>query len=449
MSGSYLDALTFIWERSAYDRGFISNPFSGPSGPERGLLRTRAVLDALGAPDRDLPIVHVAGSKGKGSTCAYLASIGRSAGYRTGLYTSPHLHSFRERIAIGSEPIDEPTFAALTTKTRSAVRAVERDVPELGEVTAFELLTALAMLAFAEANCDLAIIEVGLGGTWDATNVVHPKVAVITKLDLEHTNVLGSTIAEIAANKAGIIESLVPTVTAAQDADAQAVIEARARDLHAPMFVAGDAFRWSGTWRDFAWEGFDQRIERLGTGMPGAHQVENASLAIAAWQLLTDGDLAASADIIRSGIRQAALPGRFERVTIDGRHWIFDGAHTPVAAAALAAELAETIGRPITAIVGMLDDKDAHGFLVALSPAIRRLILTAPRSPRARSVDDLLPIAHSAVPQVTPSKTMQDALEIAQQDADTDPILVTGSFSVVAEAREELGLAKPDPPVQP
>ncbi len=218
---SYRAALRFIRERSDYAHGHISNPRSGPSGAERGLRRMRALLDTLGAPDRRYPIAHIAGSKGKGSTAIALAAIGRAAGYRTGLSTSPHLHSFRERIAIDGSPVDERRFAALACECQTAIEHLERDRPELGSVTAFELLTAMGLLDFAERACDLAVVEVGLGGTFDATNVVDPAVTVITRLDLEHTQILGDSIASIAENKAGIITPGVPVVTTSQIPEAR------------------------------------------------------------------------------------------------------------------------------------------------------------------------------------------------------------------------------------
>lgn len=441
----FTTALRLIWERSSYDRGYVSNPFSGPAGPELGLRRTRALLDALGAPDRRYPIVHVAGSKGKGSTCAYVSAIARAAGIRAGLYTSPHLHSFRERIAIDGTPVDEPAFANLTKTTMDVLVPLESARPELGAFTAFELLTAMALLAFAQQECALGVVEVGLGGTYDATNVIDPTVSVITRLDLEHTHVLGETIAEIAGNKAGIIKAGIPAITALQEPAALAVIKRVAATQSAPVFVAGRDFHWTGGWRDFGWSDRVREIAGLRTGMAGGHQMENAALAIAAWQQLGGTGLRAGENEIRIGVRAASLPGRFERVSVDGQEWILDGAHTPVAATALANEVLAEFGRPAIAVVGFLRDKHPGAFLASFAPAVSRLFVTAPANPRAIPVDELLPIARTANSQITLSETLETSMQLARSSNDSSlPIVVTGSLTLVAEARTLLGLGRAD-----
>ena len=445
-AGDYQSALQLIRERSDYDRGFITNPRSGPSGPEFGLLRTRALLDELGPPDRAYPIAHVAGSKGKGSTSAFIAGIGSAAGYRTGLSTSPHLHSFRERIAIDGAPIGEPFFAALACETETAIRRLERERPELGMVTAFELLTVMALLAFAQSSCDLAVVEVGLGGTYDATNVVTPVVSIITRLDLEHTQILGDTIESIAANKAGIIKTHVPVVTAEQEAAALAVIEATTIQQDAQLLISGRDFETSGTWRGFSWSGQRRRLDHIHAGMAGPHQMENASLAIAAWTCLEERGFSASDDAIRTGIGSVALPGRFERVSVEGCAWILDGAHTPLAAAALAVEVLDDVGAPIPAIVGLLNDKHPAEFFEALAPCVSEVILTESRNPRALPVNELAPTATAVVSQVTLSGDLETSLHEARARAGANiPVLITGSLALVGEARELLHLAAAGP----
>lgn len=443
---SYRAALRFVRERSDYAHGHISNPRSGPSGAERGLLRMRALLDTLGAPDRHYSIAHIAGSKGKGSTAAFLASIGRVAGYRTGLSTSPHLHSFRERIAIDGFPVDERRFADLAFECQTAIERLERDHPALGSITAFELLTAMGLLDFAERACDLAVVEVGLGGTFDATNVIDPAVAVITRLDLEHTQILGDSIVSIAENKAGIIAPGIPVVTTSQLPEARAVIEATAARLTAPLFIDGRDFGMRGTWRDFSWTSPGRYIDHLRTGMAGPHQMENASLAIAAWEQLTPSGFTASDAVIREGIRNTTLPGRFERVTIEDRIWILDGAHTPVAAAALATELLDEIGKPISIIAGFLNDKHPEPFLQALAPAVSELLLTEPPNPRAVATDALLLIADALCIPAVAYPQLADAIQQAiARGEPQSTIAITGSLALIAEARELLGLAIADP----
>ncbi len=446
VSHDYLAALRLVHERSNYEQGFITNPRSGPSGPGLGLLRMRALLDELGSPDHAYPIVHVAGSKGKGSTSAFVAGIGSVAGYRTGLSTSPHLHSFRERITIDSKLVGESLFASLTFETEAAIQHLERQRPEFGMVTAFELLTAMALLAFAEQSCDLAVVEVGLGGTYDATNVVTPAVTIITRLDLEHTQILGNTIESIAANKAGIIKAGVPVITVDQEPAALSVIEEVALQQDAPLLIAGRNFIAAGTWRDFSWSGPARRLEHVRAGMAGPHQMENAALAIAAWSCLEHQGLAASNEAIRSGIGSASLPGRFERISIDGRTWILDGAHTPLAAATLAVEVLDEFGVPVPAIVGLLNDKHPAEFFDALAPCISEVILTEPRNPRALPLSELAPTANAVISQVTTSEDLETSLRNARARTGAEvPVLITGSLALVGEARELLRLAVADP----
>jgi dihydrofolate synthase/folylpolyglutamate synthase len=287
----YRSALRAIWERSAYDRGFISNPFAGDAAADLGLRRTATLLDRLGRPHERYGIVHVAGSKGKGSTCAFIDAILRTAGYRAGRYTQPHLHTMRERIAVAGRPIDESAFAALTRRALDAARTVERERPELGEVTAFELATAMALDHFASAGCDLAVVEVGLGGTLDATNVVTPLVSVITALDLEHTAVLGDTLPKIAAQKAGIIKPGRPVAVSPQSPEALAVIEQVAKERESALYVGGRDWEWTGTWRSFSATGPWGTFENLTSGLVGRHQIDNACVAIAATWLLSSPDV--------------------------------------------------------------------------------------------------------------------------------------------------------------
>ena len=444
-SDEFRQALDFIESRSGYARGYISSPASRTGGLELGLARTRALLDALGSPDRAYPIVHIAGSKGKGSTGAFVASIGRAAGFRTGLSTSPHLHTFLERIAIDGNAIGQGGFARIAKVVESSVDALERDRPELGRVTAFELLTVMALLAFADAGCELAVVEVGLGGTYDATNVVTPAVSVITRLDFEHTQILGETLAEIATNKAGIVKPGVPVVTALHEPEAMTVIEQTARSRHAPLLVAGRSFAWTGEWRSFTWSNDVRRIDDLRTGMSGDHQMENAALAICAWEALEPTGIRVSNEAIREGLKNATLPGRFERIEAHGRTWILDGAHTPVAAAALADALLAELGQPVAVIAGMLRDKHPEQFFAALAPAVQALIVTTPANPRAIPADMLALMASSADSQPIASENLETSLAMARAQFPADlPVVITGSFTLVAEARERFGLALPD-----
>lgn len=446
---SYRDALRAIWDRSGYDRGYVSNPFWGDDAAKLGLRRTSALLDRLGRPQERYGILHVAGSKGKGSTCAVAASILRAAGYRVGRSTSPHLHTFRERIAVDDEPIDEPAFAALTLRALHAAEALERDVPELGEVTAFELTTAMGLDYMAAARCDVAVVEVGLGGTLDATNVVTPLASAITALDLEHTAVLGETLPEIAANKAGIIKPGRPVAVSPLAPEALEVVERVAREQDSPVIVGGRDWRVSGAWNRFTAEGPWGRFEDLRSGLAGDHQMENAGLAVAAIWLLGTAGYPVAEPAVRSGLAAAHWPGRFERVSVGTVEVVLDGAHTPASARALAAALtAEYPGRRAVVVLGAMGDKDPAALAGALAPAVREVIATAARGPRSASPSSIAQGVQRTGLGVEERPTVNEALNEAVRVAGSDGlVVVTGSLAVVAEAREALGLAQSDPPV--
>ncbi|HWV36508.1 MAG TPA: folylpolyglutamate synthase/dihydrofolate synthase family protein [Thermomicrobiales bacterium] len=439
---SYEDALAAIWKRSGYDRGFISNPFAGDDAARSGLLRTAGVLERLGNPERDYRIVHIAGSKGKGSTTVTVDALLRAAGHRTGRFISPHLHSYRERIVVQDRPISEEDFAALTADALAATEALEHDAPELGDVTAWELSTAMALCWYARAGCEIAVIEVGMGGTLDATNVVDPEIAIITRLDYEHSAVLGDTLTEIAGNKAGIIKPGKPVVTTDQPAEALAVIEARARETGSRLILAGRDFTVTGTDLDFTFTSGSESISGLHTALAGRHQVENTALAIAAVRTITD----ISADQIRQGLAAVVHPGRFEEVRIDaGRTVVIDGAHSPVAARALVRALQDRYpGQQAAFVIGMLQDKDVSSFTATLEPLAAHWYLAPPASPRALATETLIPILAGSSTPVDSAPSVADSLAAAMA-APHPLIVVTGSLTTVADARVALGLARNDP----
>jgi dihydrofolate synthase / folylpolyglutamate synthase len=440
----YKQALAELWRRSSYERGLISDPFGDAARAEQGLARMRALLAALGDPHRHVPVVLIAGSKGKGSTGAFIVSAAAQAGHRVGFYTSPHLHRFPERISIDGELLPDREFAAEARTVADAARRLETSQPQIGQVTTFEMLTAMAFNAFAGRGCRLAIIEVGLGGRYDSTNVVDPIVSAITRIDLEHIAVLGPTYADIAWQKAGILRRGVPSVTSPQVPDAAETIRSVAKEVGSPLQIGGRDWTWSGTWRSFEAKGPWGILSRLSLGIPGPHQVENACTALAALRVLAAAGIHMPEEAIRTGLATAHWPGRFERHTINNRDLVFDGAHTPAAAAALVEAWRDVIGAiPATVVLGMGADKDAGAFLTALQPLISRLIATRANSPRAASPDIIaqaaaaLGIPHEVQPSVA------KALEVALSRPKA-PILVTGSLFVAGEGREAVGLAEPD-----
>jgi len=436
----YLNALRQLWDRSAYDRGFISNPFAGDDFAALGLRRTREVLSRLGNPQNSLRILHVAGSKGKGSTTAFAASILTEAGFRTGRYTSPHLHTFRERFAIDDRLISESGFADIWDRAVFEARMVERAHPDLGPATAFELTTAMAFDYLCAMRCQTAVIEVGLGGTLDSTNVVSPESTIITALDYEHTSVLGSTLGEIASNKAGIIKPGVPVATAVLDQEALGVIAAKAEEQKAPWLLAGRDWRWERNGERFDLHGPWGTFRELKSGLIGDHQIDNASLAVAGLWAMLGENLAEEA--VRDGLTKTRWPGRFEVVTRNTQTIVVDGAHTPAAAAALARAFKSNYGEDrAVVILGMLNDKDAKAFVNALREIASRFIAITPQTPRALAAGDLAAtIAAEGIP-VEIAGSMNEALLMTENALS----VITGSLTTVAWAREALGIATADP----
>jgi dihydrofolate synthase/folylpolyglutamate synthase len=440
----YKRALAELWRRSSYERGLISDPFGDSARAERGLQRMRGLLAALGNPHLNLPTVHIAGSKGKGSTGAFIASAAKEAGHRVGFYTSPHLHRFPERLTVDGRPLADDAFAVEALTVAAAARRLETSEPDLGQVTTFEMLTAMALNAFARCGCQLAVIEVGLGGRYDSTNVIDPIVSVITRIDLEHTAVLGPTYEDIAWQKAGILRRGVPSVSSPQvPAAAKTIVEAAA-EVGSPLQMAGRDWSWNGTWRSFDAKGPWGTLSNLTLGIRGAHQVENASTALAALHVLSAAGILVPEESIRTGLASASWPGRFERITDGTRVIVFDGAHTPAAANALVEAWRDSEGTVrATVVLGMGADKDPRAFLSALRPLVSHLIVTRADSPRAANPDL---IARAAAALGIPHE-VQRSVAVAVDAAtarDACPILITGSLFVVGEGREAFGLAEPD-----
>jgi dihydrofolate synthase/folylpolyglutamate synthase len=346
------------------------------AGMRLGLERIEGLLAAIGNPEQRYELVQVGGTNGKGSVSAMLATILKAAGRRVGLFTSPHLVSYRERIRVNGEPIPEDAVA-------DGVEALGTLIARL-DATMFEATTALALDHFAREAVDVAVLEVGIGGRLDATTVGRPAAAVITSISMDHEAWLGPTLAAIAGEKAAIIRSGL-AFSAAQDPDAAAVIEGRARAVGVPLSVVGRELSvrvrevTPGAQRiDCAGPGF--RVDDVGLSMLGTFQPPNALLAVAAAHALGAGEAA-----IRDGLARVSWPGRFQ--VIGAGPWlVLDGAHNPAGAAALADSLRATFGnRPVTFVLAISSDKDVRGILAALVPLARRVILT--RSSNARSLD--------------------------------------------------------------
>jgi dihydrofolate synthase/folylpolyglutamate synthase len=448
-NADYAGAAARIMARSALAQGVLADQLAGDAAAEQGLRRTRALTDALGRPQDSLTIVHVAGTKGKGSTVAFISSILVAAGVRTGRLTSPHLARLTERITIDERDIDDETFVAITDLVLSRVETLERDRPELGRCNVLEVLFATALVAFREAGCRVAVIEVGIGGRLDTTNIVDPAVSVITTLDLEHTAILGDTLAEIAFEKAGIVKPGRPVIVAPQPAIALDVIRQRAAASGSRLLVIGNE---EGT-------ADERRI-----GLAGPHQRGNAALAVAALRELgsLDPGLTADSDAIRSGLARAWLPGRFEVVPPDAVRLlagvdasgavpvvVLDGAHTPRAAAALRETLDTTVvsqSGALLALCGFAADKDIRAFLGALRPdRVQPVAAASPRAVPTLAISgiaaDLGIVVMEGPDTVGPALRRVVRDEAMTGESPLATVVVTGSFIVVAEARAALGLS--------
>ncbi len=420
-------------------RELVSELFPRLTGGIRwGTDKTARLLASVGDPQRRFRSVHIGGTNGKGSVSATIASVLGAAGHRTGLYTSPHLCTFRERIQIQGEPISE---TALVDAARRLWPAVRREEPSF-----FEATTAIAFLAFAEAGVEIAAVEVGLGGRLDATNVVEPEVAVITNIARDHAEYLGETLEVIAREKAGIIKPDVPLVTAEGVAEVQAVLRARAREVGAPFhLLEPDAvdrvsFDLEGTRFRIHTEAWGEL--ELHTPLIGAHQARNTALAVRALELLPP-DLRPGPEAVVRGVASVRWPGRFDRRRIGDRTWVFDAAHNAAAAEALARVLRMLEpNRPLVFLVGILSDKDWAAMLEPLLEVADALVLTVPPSaPVHRRWDPNAAAAMLGDARAVVRPDFGNALEEARVLARDGTIVVTGSFHTVGDALAALGQA--------
>jgi dihydrofolate synthase/folylpolyglutamate synthase len=392
------------------------------TGMRPGLERIEALLDAIGRPERSFTIAQVGGTNGKGSISAMLAAILQAAGRRVGLYTSPHLRHYRERIRVDGRPISKSDFV-------DGVEALGTQIARL-DATVFEAGTALALDHFCRQRVDVAVLEVGLGGRLDATTVGSPRVVVIGPIDYDHQHELGDTLTLIAGEKAAIIRSGV-AFTARQDSEAEAVLERRAAEVAVPLVREGRELHV--TPRGFTLDvqrvdlaGPDWRMTDVACGLLGVYQPGNALLAAAAAR-----ELGANEAAIREGLRGARWPGRFQIFRRDPLT-ILDGAHNPAGARALAASLrAYFPGRPVTFVIGILADKDAGGILAALRPLASRIVLTASTNPRAAAPAALRALLPGACVETAGSP--KEALARARSDAPDGLVCVAGSLSLIGD----------------
>ncbi|MFM7070447.1 MAG: bifunctional folylpolyglutamate synthase/dihydrofolate synthase [Planctomycetota bacterium] len=468
------DTLDFLYGRIDYER---TPP---PSKREFKLQSMRSLMRRLGDPQDGLRIVHVAGTKGKGSTAAMTAAILRAAGLRTALYTSPHLESITERVAVDGAPCPLDDFRRLAARVRGPVEELDREAEAAGIAaggpTFFDIVTAIAFLRFAESQCDAVVLEVGLGGRLDSTNVCRPDVSVITTISFDHTQQLGNTLALIAGEKAGIIKPGVPTVSGVLPDEPREVIARVARERQSPLFELG---------RHFHFQRLDQAANRIaywetpsaaGVGTPstnvtdsanaanaahaltlgsleatvklrGDHQALNAAVAIAAIHRLREAGWRIGDDAIQTGLASVVCPARIEQVA-DHPIVILDAAHNVASIEALIETLNQDhADRPRVAVFAVNRDKDVPGILRRLLAAFPHIILTQfHNNPRVLPVDELASLAReltrslgTATPRIEIARDTAAALQTARAATPVDGLIcVTGSFFLAAEARRLL-----------
>jgi dihydrofolate synthase/folylpolyglutamate synthase len=431
-----------------------------PSRMVPDLDRITDVLDLLGSPQQAFDSIHITGTNGKTTTARLVDALLREFGIRTGRYTSPHLQSVVERIAVDGEPLPPEQFAAAYDDVAPYVEIVDGRHSE--RMTFFEVLTAMAFAAFADIPIDVAVVEVGLGGRWDATNVLSAPVVVVTPVGLDHVGILGDTVEAIAGEKAGIIHPGAVVVEAPQPAGAAGVFAERAEEVGATVVRAGTDFGVRS--RSIAVGGQLVTLEGLGgtyddvfLPLHGAHQAGNASCALAAVEAFLGlgggpaqigparGRGPLDIDVVRTAFAGVTSPGRLEIVRRSPTV-ILDGAHNPAGAAALAEALEESFDfNRLVAVVAVLDDKDVAGLLRELEPVVTSVVITANSSPRALSTDVLAEVARDVLgdERVEVADRLDDAIEAAVTAAEVGElggggVLVTGSIVTVGEARQLL-----------
>ncbi|MFJ9785743.1 bifunctional folylpolyglutamate synthase/dihydrofolate synthase [Amycolatopsis sp. NPDC101161] len=425
---------------------------------EPSLTRISALTRLLGEPNRGYPVLHIAGTNGKGSTARMIDALLTRMGLRVGRYTSPHLQLVTERIALDGQPISAARYAELWNDLAPYVSMVDGAAADGVEMSKFEILTGMAFAAFADAPVEAAVLEAGLGGAWDATNVADADVAVITPIGIDHVEYLGPDAVSAAREKAGIIKPGSVAVIAEQDPEVLKVLLARAVEVDAAVARAGSEF--GVLEREIAVGGQLLKLQGLGgvydeifLPLHGAHQAANAALALAAVEAFFGAgkDKQLVVEAVREAFAEVETPGRLERVRAAPAVMI-DAAHNPHGARALAATVAEEFAfRRLVAVVGVMADKDAHGIIDALEPVVSDIVVTRNSSPRSMPLDELNQLAISIFGEerVVAETDLETAIEtaIALVETSDDPeeplsgggVLVTGSVVTAGEARTLFG----------
>jgi len=426
---NYRDSLEFLHDLTKFGFNF-------------GLERIETLLRLLGNPEKELQVVHIGGTNGKGSTAAMVASILIAGGKKTGLFTSPHLDSYRERIRINNEMISEADMAGLLTEIKPLLEKMVAEGYE--HPTEFEVITAVALLYFRQQDVELAVVEVGLGGLIDSTNVVHPLVSVITNVGMDHMEYLGSTLEEITRVKVGIIKERSIAITAAAKPEVLAIIEEACREKDVSLIKVGTDVTYSFLNHSRQGQQFSvgtaaKFYPSLEITLMGKHQVINAAMAVAVIEALKDRGIDLPQDAVAQGLKHTKWPARLELlpgtppVLVDAAH-NFDGALT------LAAAIKEYFpSEKVVLLIGMLADKEREKVLSVLAPLAEKIVVTRPNSPRAGEWRQLAREARLYTEAVMVEEQISQAVDRAIEAAGTGyMVCVTGSFYMVAEARQEI-----------
>ena len=428
---TYEEALAYLEDTSSF-------------GIKPGLERIQALMQALGNPERDYKIIHVTGTNGKGSVTTYISYALFTSGLRVGRFTSPHLESYTERIEINDVQISKDAFGELISRVRQGVEQIIADGVEAP--TQFEILTAAAFLFFKEQGVDYAVIEAGLGGLLDSTNVVKSIVSVITNVTLDHQAYCGDTVEEIAKHKAGIIKEGIPVVTAAQGGPL-GVIEEAAKEKHAPLYIFNRKFGIDSRsvvpgGQIMTISAVDVAPAMLFTTMAGVHQSVNLACALQAVRLIMEQDDAISEETMREGFARATWAGRFEIKKALDRTFIFDGAHNVAGAESFNMTYQELFeDKPKTIVMAILSDKDENGIIREVVKPKDTVIAVAAPTPRTEIPEQLVENVRQCVKHVVAQtgESVSDALELALRSTQAgDNIVVCGSLYILGEARSWL-----------
>lgn len=408
-------------------------------GINLGLDRMEWMMERLGNPEARLKVIHVGGTNGKGSTVTFFRSILNEAGYAVGTFTSPYIEQFNERISVNGVPISDEDIISLTNIIKPLVE--EMEATELGSPTEFEVITAMAIYYFAELHpVDLVLLEVGLGGRFDSTNIVHPLLSVITNIGMDHTRILGDTIEKIAYEKAGIIKADVPVITAVKQDQAIRVLKEEAKEKGAPIFQLGidfsvDQYEARTAGECFTFIGKGLRLDQLELSLLGYHQTENASLAVAGLLYLKDANIISFKEQqIRTGLVKAHWPGRMETIS-KAPVVIVDGAHNPEGLEAFSATIKQRFeGKKVTVVFAALEDKDLESMLPLLKGLGEEIFFTEFDFPRASSAEKLKKM--SGIKEAKAESDWNVLLKKLLLSLDSDEVLaITGSLYFISEVK--------------